>query len=210
MSKDSGNNAMLFGRKARGKDAESTHTAVDARAAASAAPAPAVAPSFFPASSPDEKAKQRMAAARHMSATFGEIVALLMRTPEYQSLSLRELETLVMPPLLGGQVSVATAQSKDTGVTVPVGAILWACVSADVATRLASHAGEPIRLSPAEWKSGEIIWVVASAGAGRVLSQMLKELSNRDWAGKDVRIVVRPKDGKPTVATLAVQSSNAA
>ena len=75
---------------------------------------------------------------------------------------------------------------------------------------LPSQAGEPIRLSPEEWNSGDIVWVVASVGEGRVLSEMLKQLSRRDWAGKDVRIVVRPKDGKPAVATLSVQASEAA
>jgi hemolysin-activating ACP:hemolysin acyltransferase len=133
-----------------------------------------------------------------------------MRTPEYKDVSLGDLEALVVPPLLSGQVSVATAQSKYNGVTTPVGAILWARVSSEVAKRLASQAGSAIRLTPEEWKSGDIVWVVASAGEGRVLSEMLKQLSKREWTGKDVKIVVRPKDGKPTVATLAVQSSQAA
>ncbi len=156
------------------------------------------------------EAVRNMSAARDASATFGEIVMLLMRTPEYGGMALRDLETLVMPPLLNGQISVATAQSGSSGTTAPVGAVLWAAVSAEVAERLASQAGKSIPLAAGDWKSGDIVWVVATVGEGRVLSEMLKQLSRRDWNGKEVRIVVRPKGGEPTVATLAVQSSEAA
>ncbi len=115
-----------------------------------------------------------------------------------------------MPPLINGQISVATAQPNGSGATTPVGAVLWATVSAEVAKRLASQAGKSIPLAPGEWKSGDIVWVVATAGEGRVLSEMLKQLAKREWGGKEVRVVVRPKGGELTVATLAVQSSEAA
>jgi hemolysin-activating ACP:hemolysin acyltransferase len=205
---------MFFGRKTKDKDAKAATNGIGVSpvmpAAQAASPALATGNLAVPRELDDEEAKRRLAAARHASATFGEIVTLLMRTPEYKDVSLGDLDALVVPPLLSGQVSVATAHSNISGVTMPVGAILWARVSPEVAKRLASQAGHTIRLAPEEWKSGDIVWVVASAGEGRVLSEMLKQLSKREWAGKDVRIVVRPKDGVPTVATLAVQSSQAA
>lgn len=212
MGKNSGSSAVFFGKKAKDEDAKVAKSGfapgVAEGAVADAQPAsPADGGPYVPAVLDEEDIKRRTAAARHASATFGEIVTLLMRTPEYKSLPLGELETLVVPPLRSGQVSVATAQFKNAGVTAPVGAILWARVSEEVAVRLAAQAGEAIHLAPDDWKSGDIIWVVASAGEGRVLSEMLKQLSSRDWAGKEVRIVVRPKDGKPTVATLATQAA---
>lgn len=158
----------------------------------------------------DAEAIRSMSAARDASATFGEIVMLLMRTPEYGGMPLRDLEALVMPPLVNGQISVATAQRSGSGTTTPVGAVLWAAVSAEVAERLASQAGKSIPLAPEDWNSGDIVWVVATVGEGRVLSEMLKHLSKRDWNGKEVKIVVRPKGGDATVATMAVQSSEAA
>jgi hemolysin-activating ACP:hemolysin acyltransferase len=205
---------MFFGKKAKEKDVPVSPSRLSsgiAEVLAEPEKAPVAANKLaVSAELTDAEAKQLMEAARHASATFGEIVTLLMRTPEYKSLSLGDLDQLIIPALRVGQVSVATAQSKTSGVTAPVGAIAWACVSDDVAKRLASQAGEPIRISPEEWKSGDIVWVVASAGEGRVLSEMLKQLSRREWAGREVRIVVRPKDGKPAVATLAVQSPQAA
>lgn len=202
---------MFFGRKAKDKNVDENGIAPGAvMSAAKRAAAPLNGNLFVPPELGDKEAKQHMAVARHASATFGEIVSLLMRTPEYKGLPLGDLELLVVPPLLSGQISVATAQSKNNGLTAPVGAILWARVSSEVAERLASHAGKAIRLAPEEWKCGDIVWVVACAGEGRVLSEMLKQLSRREWAGKQVKIVVRPKDGEPTVATLAFQFSQAA
>jgi hemolysin-activating ACP:hemolysin acyltransferase len=207
---------MFFGRKLNERNAKAEKNGIAPGAAVGAAE-PAQLPGAVSPSIPsvadevgDEESKRRMAAARHASATFGEIVTLLMRTPEYKSLPLTDLELLVVPPLLCGQVSVATIQSKTNGTASPVGAILWARVSPEVAKRLASRPGEPTHLAPEEWMCGDIVWVAASAGEGRVLSEMIKLLSKREWAGKDVRIVVRPKDGKPTVATLAAPSSEAA
>jgi cytolysin-activating lysine-acyltransferase len=133
-----------------------------------------------------------------------------MRTPPYKELWLSDLEWLVVPALLSGQVSVATAQSRTNGATMTVGAVLWARVSAEVDRRLAAHPGETMRLAPKEWTSGEIVWVVASAGDGRVLGEMLKRLAKQEWAGKEARIVVRAKDGTPMVATLAAGSAMAA
>jgi hemolysin-activating ACP:hemolysin acyltransferase len=152
------------------------------------------------------EAQRQMAAARQAAATFGEIVTLLMRAPAYHALPLSELDKLVTPALRLGQISVATAQSKTNGVVMPVGALIWACVSPEIADRLAAHAGEIVRPGPHEWASGEIVWVVASVGEGRVLGEMLKQLSTREWAGREVKVVVRPKDGKPTVATFATAS----
>ena len=203
---------MNSGRKSKDKNAKAANGVGSDAAKTPAADAKPIAPlaNGLDHTERDNEAIRRMSAARDASATFGEIVMLLMRTPEYRGMPLRDLEALVMPPLVNSQISVATAQSNGSGVTTPVGAILWATVSAEVAKRLASEAGKSIPLAPAEWKSGDIVWVVATAGEGRVLSEMLKQLSKREWGGKEVRVVVRPKGGEPTVATLAVQSSEAA
>lgn len=203
---------MSFGRKSMDKNAHAAAGATDAAPMNPAADAEPFAPLAHRLVHPerDLEAVRSMSVARDASATFGEIVMLLMRTAEYGGMPLRDIEALVIPPLANGQISVATAQSNGSGVTTPVGAVLWAMVSEEVAKRLASEAGKSIPLAPGEWKSGDIVWVVATAGEGRVLSEMLKQLSKREWGGKVVRVVVRPKGGEPTVATLTVQSSQAA
>jgi hemolysin-activating ACP:hemolysin acyltransferase len=111
-----------------------------------------------------------------------------------------------VPALLSGQVSVATARSKTNGAMMPAGAVQGAFHDIDKVCRPA-RGGRSAR--PGEWTSGNIVWVAASAGDGRVLSEMLKRLSTKEWAGKEVRIMVRAEDGKPAVATLALRSAEA-
>lgn len=148
----------------------------------------------------DAKSSLCAAAAQRVSSVFGEVVTLLMRTPRYQDLALTDLEWLVVPAVVSGQVSVAIAQS-DVGA-FPVGTILWASVSAEVAERLAAEPRNGARLEPGEWTSGEIVWIAASAGDGGVLNDMLQRLSDNEWLGKEVRMVVET-GGRPIVATLA-------
>ncbi len=154
-----------------------------------------------------EQLRQMAGAAKAATATFGEIVNLLMRSPQYKHYALSDLEWLVAPALVASQFSIATAQSKTQGLTAPVGVVLWARVSEEVDQRLSAAPGQPIRLKPQEWRSGDIIWVVVAAGDGRVIQGILKQLQEKQWGNKPVKIFARAKDGKPTVATL---ESNAA
>jgi len=187
----------------------------DAEAAKSAQAPTAVAEdaatsASCPAPKPHAEAARRQSAARETSAIFGEVVGLLMRTSPYKELWLTDLEWLVVPALVSGQVSVATAQSSTNGATMTVGAVLWARVSDEVDKRLTAEPRDMVRLTPREWTSGDIIWIVASAGDGRVLGEMVKHLATKEWAGKDVRIIVRAKNGQPKVAHLATGSAKAA
>ena len=150
-----------------------------------------------------EQLRQMAGASKAVTATFGEIVSLLMRLPQYKHYALSDLEWLVAPALLTSQFSLATAQSKTKGLTAPVGLVLWASVSAELDKRLSAAPGQPIRLQPQEWKSGDMIWVILAAGDERVIQGMLKQLQEKEWADKKpAKIFARAKDGKPTVVTL--------
>ena len=149
-----------------------------------------------------EQLRQMAGASKAVTATFGEMVSLLMRLPQYKHYALSDLEWLVVPALLTGQFSLATAQSKTKGLTTPVGLVLWASVSAELDKRLSAAPGQPIRLQPQEWKSGDILWVILAAGDERVIQGMLKRFQEKEWAKRPVKVLARAKDGKPTVATL--------
>ncbi len=147
-------------------------------------------------------AKEARPDLRGLIATFGEIVSLVMRTKVWRERPIRDLEELILPPLLSGQFSIAEAQSKANGLVSPVAVVLWARVSADVDQRLASQLDQPLRLAPAEWTSGDILWVVEAIGEPKVLREMLKRLAAKDWAGKAVKMRAKGKDGLAAVAVL--------
>jgi len=198
---------MLFGKKSKDGDA-----GVVPEKKAAPPPAQDAAAAESPEAGkttqlPPEEVRRRAAVSKHLAATFGEIVSLLMRIPQFKALTLADLEWLVVPALLAGQFSIANAQSKISGASAPVGLVLWARVSPEVDRRLTEAAGQPIRLSPKEWTSGEILWVISAIGDQRILQGMLQRLQEKDWAQKPVKIMSRAKDGKPAVSILGMKAA---
>lgn len=164
---------------------------------ATAAPTPQPAPEL----PPDELAKRR-AMSRHISATFGEIVSVLMRQPSSRHNALGDLEWMVVPALMANQFSVAEAQSKAQGFVAPIALLLWARVSPEVDQRLSSDLDRPFRLAPAEWTSGDIVWIVEACGEPRALQAMMRKVQEEKWKGHTVKFRSKGADGKPMVRAL--------
>lgn len=152
------------------------------------------------AASPDApRATQQASAIREVDVAFGQIITVLMRSPQHKHYSLADLEWLVLPAILSGQYRVA--QARQSGVTAPVGVVLWASVSADVDQRL-SDLSAPWRLRPDEWRSGDIPWLVEIVAEGRVQQALLKDLGDTTLKGRGIKMRVRGTDGKMQVATF--------
>jgi cytolysin-activating lysine-acyltransferase len=150
---------------------------------------------------------QRAADAKKRLALFGEIVAIFMRSPQFRAMSVAELEGLIIPALNNNQFFVVESQSKENGVLAPVSAALWATVSAEVDRRLSSNLDQPITLAPAEWKSGDIAWLIAAAGDNRVLTPVLRQISETALKGAPVKFRTRDKNGQVAVTTFSPAAS---
>jgi hemolysin-activating ACP:hemolysin acyltransferase len=146
---------------------------------------------------------------RQVSAAFGDIVSVLMRSPGFKAMPLGELEAFVVPAVATGQFSVAQAQLKANGAVAPVGIVLWASVSPEIDQRLTAEPDKPIRLQASEWRSGNVVWIVEAAGDRRVIAAQLKQLKAREWNGRMVKLRVRGQDGRPAVRTLEAEASAA-
>lgn len=187
------------------KPAEAPAAAPAPAPASAAATAPPAAASAKPATAPDlppEELAKRRAVSKHISATFGEIVSVLMRQPSGKTHALNELEWMVIPPLMANQFSVAEAQSKAQGFVAPIALLLWARVSAEVDNRLTTELDKPVRLSPAEWTSGDIVWLIEACGEPRALQAMMRKVAEEKWKGRTVKFRSVGVDGKATVRTL--------
>ncbi len=104
-----------------------------------------------------------------IAAAYGEIVALLARSPKYRHFSLADLEWLVAPPLLANQFRLVSGKVKgQAGLQVPLGVAFWAFVSPEVAAKLETQQkdGAMFRLAPQEWKSGDILWLLDIVARG--------------------------------------------
>lgn len=151
---------------------------------------------------PSEQARRRAVVGLRRSVAFAQIVTVLIRSPQHKHLALADLEWLVFPPLSTGQFAVANVQAEKGGAGLPAAVALWASVSAEVDRKLAENLTAPMRLRPDEWKSGEILWLIEAIGEPRVTAGLLKELSDKTFKNRPVRMRVRGKDGKPAVRTL--------
>ena len=137
----------------------------------------------------------------------GQIVSLLMRSAHHAQHSLADLEWLLLPAVLAGQFRIAHAQAQPNGPRSPVAAALWASVSSEVDQRL-SDLSNPLRLSPQEWRSGDILWLVDTVGDARVVPQLLKHLQETAFKGRDMKVRVRGEDGKLGIGVLRGTSEN--
>ncbi len=146
-----------------------------------------------------------------MGQTFAQIVAVLMRDPNYRKMKLADLEWLVLPPVMAGQFKLAHApvrnanklaasgKAEASGILVPVAVALWARVSPELDKALSDT---QIRLKANEWASGEHIWMMAVGGDPRALPSFLKQLSENDFKSQQVKMRVSDRSGKSIVKTL--------
>jgi hemolysin-activating ACP:hemolysin acyltransferase len=157
-----------------------------------------------------EEAKKRAAASKRMAASFGEIALLMSRSPAEQHYALRDLDWLVAPAVSLGQFALAEAQSKTNGLVVPVGAVLWALVSPEVDQRLSAQEAGPIRLAPAEWRSGDIPWVIHTVGEPKILGGLMEQLTKTVFKDRAPKMRIRGQDGKAKVGEIHIKQKDPA
>ena len=143
--------------------------------------------------------------------SFAQVVAVLMRDPNFRKLPVGDLEWLVLPPLMAGQFRLAHLQTPQTGngndkqaqgMMVPVAVALWARVSDALDKQLSEKLDQPARLPTDKWVSGNNIWLMAAAGDQRAIPAFLEQLAKADFKGQEVKMRRRGPDGKVVVARL--------
>ena len=142
---------------------------------------------------------QQSSAIRKVDVTLGQVVSILLRSPQHRQRPLADLEWLVLPPILSGQFRVV--QAEQLGVPVPVAVALWASVSAAVDLRL-SDLSAPWRLHPDEWCSGDIPWLVEFVADTRTQQALIKHLGETVFKGRAIKMRVRGADGKMQIGTF--------
>lgn len=120
--------------------------------------------------------QRRATKSKHLQASFGEIVGLLMSSPHLKNLPLSSLNQMVVPAIVAEQFMIAEARSKESGFLTPIAAVLWARVSEEVDQRLSENTGKPVKLDPNDWHSGDIPWLILAAGDQRVIKTLLQRV----------------------------------
>lgn len=145
-----------------------------------------------------DRAQVGAAISKLISASIGDLVVVMSKSPAHKHYSLADIEWMVLPPVLAGQFYVAEATVPETGFRAPIAAVTWARVSPDVDAKLRENAGKPIRLRPDEWTSGDVVWLIDALGDPQALSGVIRSML-------DVATVFtfsRDPMGAPIVETL--------
>ena len=145
--------------------------------------------------------------------SFAQIVGVLMRDRHLRTMTLADLEALVLPPLIVGQFGLAHApQTRGNGsngagtagdpVLVPVAVALWARVSTNVDKALSENLDKQVRLQPADWASGNNVWLMVLGGDPRAVPKFIEQLVEKDFKGRQVKMRLRGSDGKVMIKTF--------
>ena len=178
---------------------EPSAAAADALKAASSAPSQRTAgggPSGM-----TEKIRRDAAALRN-SLAFTQALGVLMRSPHYRQYKLGDLEWLVIPPLMTGQFRIGEAKPETQGPSLPVAVVFWASVSEEVDKRLMEAKSASPQLTPEEWKSGDILWLVHAAGETRFVRSVIDQLMKTTFKGREIKVLASDRDGNAKVHVL--------
>jgi cytolysin-activating lysine-acyltransferase len=127
-------------------------------------------------------------------AVFGQVVWLMMNMPQYRHVFLTDLEWMVLPPILLNQHRLFRAGNHVVAFAA------WAYLSETAEARLQ----EPNpRLAPADWKSGDRLWLVDLHAPFGHQEMALKELRETAFKGKTFKMHRRTPDGKKTVEVMS-------
>lgn len=145
------------------------------------------------------------AAEVNFAISFTQVISVLAKSAPYREVPLAHIEQFILPPLLTGQFAVMDAQIKAR--RVPVAVAFWAYVSPEVDRRL-SITSEMAVLQPADWRSGDILWLIDIVGQTQASGQLMQELKKRIVAGREVKMRRRDANGQIVVSGVDFDESS--
>jgi len=113
--------------------------------------------------------------AASVAATYGEAAWLLGQSPMHRQLKVADLDWLIMPPLVLGQLRVFRVSDSPAGPR-PFALAMWAWLTDDTAKDLQDKG----RIAPGDWRAGtDVMDVVRAQGTGETVT--LKAPQGKPW-----------------------------
>lgn len=120
----------------------------------------------------------------------GPIAWLMMQQGPTRHAFIADIEWRILPALLLDQ---AKLYLKDE---VPLGFVSWAKLSDDVAAR---YKRVPHQLAPADWKSGEQLWIIDLVAPFGNAREILKDLNENVFPGQTLYQLAPAQDAQTAV-----------
>jgi hemolysin-activating ACP:hemolysin acyltransferase len=163
-----------------------------------------------PPASGDATHRQATMRSRAIAASLGGIVSILMRSKEHRHIPIGDLEALIGPAIAAEQFAIAEARDPKTGFVAPVAFVTWATVSADVDRQLTDVTTNSFRLSPADWRSGPIPWIMTAAGDRRATTSLIEQIIGSRLGGNPAKFRARDETGQTRIAEMRLAAQSAA
>ena len=130
----------------------------------------------------------------------GDVVWLMTQSPAHKHLFIVDLEWLVLPPVMLRQFRLVRGKEK------PQAFVTWANLSEEAEQRLmAGHT----RLKPSDWNSGDRAWIVDLVAPFGGQEAVLKEIKQRLFADKPLKLLQPGKDGRPVAGEVRIKETAA-
>jgi len=145
-----------------------------------------------------EASSQTPEATKTLSNVLGEIVWLMTRSANHRYFFISDLEWMVLQPVALGQFRIFHGEKH------PVGVLFWAYVSDEVEERLKTGV---TRLSPADWKSGDKLWLIDAITPFGNVQTMLDDLIKSVFPDQTFKYLQRDEEGKLMIRESKVSSA---
>ena len=122
-----------------------------------------------------------------VESTLGAISILAMKSTTHKYIFLSDYEWLILPAIATKQFALFRSSKNE-----PIAFISWASISDEVEKRLTDKSG---KLQPADWKSGNNIYIIDIISPFGPSKDLLKQLNDKQFKGKDVKILRPKKEG---------------
>ena len=122
-----------------------------------------------------------------LSNVLGEIVWLMTRSANHRYFFIADLEWMVLQPVVLGQFRIFHGEKH------PVGVLFWAYVNDEVEERLKTGI---TKLTPADWKSGDNLWLIDAITPFGSVQSMLDDLTENVFPDQTFKYLQRDDKGK--------------
>jgi cytolysin-activating lysine-acyltransferase len=137
--------------------------------------------------------------AKTVSAVLGEIVWLMSQSPLHKTMLIADLEWMIMTPMLLQQFRLYYDSGDGKHAPKPIGVVLWAFVSDEVAGRLSEGTS---KLRPQDWKSGGELWVVEAIAPFGGPEEIVQNLKSQVFPDREMRYLALSAEGQKEVKVL--------
>ncbi|WP_425406080.1 toxin-activating lysine-acyltransferase [Hwanghaeella sp.] len=128
-----------------------------------------------------------------------EILWLMTQTASHRHFFLADAEWLIFAPVARSRFRM---YRDDKGA--PAGCVLWASLSEEVEKRVEAGAS---RLAPADWTSGENLWIIDVIAPKGKAAGMVEDMRNTVFKGRRFKFHATDQDGKRVVKTVEPEAS---